>query len=78
MDDSIKKDFKKDMQRLVDLMIQGEAIKEQIATLKKDMKAEYEVPMPLITKVANMVRKDNLTEETEKWEELSDLVVACS
>ena len=61
-----------EISRIVDLMIQVEAMREQIASLKKDIKDEYAIPVATITKVATIVRKQNLSEEDEKWEELKE------
>ena len=59
-------------------MCQAEAIREQMASLKKDIKEEFGVPVATITKVATIVRKQNLSEEEDKWEEIKDFVDACS
>ena len=59
-------------------MIQAESIRESIAELKKDIKTEYGIPVATITKVATIVRKQNLDEEEEKWEEIKEFVDACS
>jgi hypothetical protein len=58
-------------------MIQGEAIRESINELKKDIKSEYDIPVATITKISTIVRKENLQEEEEKWEEIKDIVAAC-
>ena len=50
----------------------------KIASLKKDIKDEYAIPVATITKVATIVRKQNLSEEDEKWEEIKDWVETCS
>lgn len=78
MEAALKAEVKTEISRIVDLMIQVEAMREQIASLKKDIKDEYGIPVATITKVATIVRKQNLTEEDEKWEEIKDWVETCS
>jgi hypothetical protein len=46
--------------------------------LKKDIKNEYGLPVTTITKVATIIRKQNLEEEEQKWEEIKEWVDACS
>lgn len=78
MEAALKSEIKGEISRIVDLMIQGEAIREQMASLKKDIKEEYGIPVATITKVATIVRKQNLSEEEDKWEEIKEFVDACS
>ena len=78
MEAALKAEIKAEISRIVDLMIQGEAIREQMASLKKDIKEEYGIPVATITKVATIVRKQNLSEEEDKWEEIKEFVDACS
>ena len=78
MEHVLKQEVKAEISRIVDLMIQVEAMREQIASLKKDIKDEYAIPVATITKVATIVRKQNLSEEDEKWEEIKDWVETCS
>lgn len=78
MEAALKAEVKAEISRIVDLMIQVEAMREQIASLKKDIKEEYAIPVATITKVATIVRKQNLSEEDEKWEEIKDWVETCS
>jgi len=78
MEAALKNEIKTEISRIVDLMIQGEAIREQMASLKKDIKEEYGIPVATITKVATIVRKQNLSEEEDKWEEIKEFVDACS
>jgi len=59
MDDAIKKEIKTEINRIVDLIIQADSIREAIAALKKDIKEQYDIPVTTITKVANLVRKQN-------------------
>ena len=78
MEHALKQEVKTEISRIVDLMNQVEAMREQIASLKKDIKDEYGIPVATITKVATIVRKQNLSEEDEKWEEIKDWVETCS
>ena len=78
MEAALKQEIKGEINRIVDLMIQAEAIREQMASLKKDIKEEFGIPVATITKVATIVRKQNLTEEEDKWEEIKEFVDACS
>lgn len=78
MEPALKQEIKTEINRIVDLMIQAESIRESIAELKKDIKNEYGLPVATITKVATIVRKQNLSEEEEKWEEIKEFVDACS
>ena len=78
MEAALKQELKGEISRIVDLMIQAEAIREQMASLKKDIKEEFGIPVATVTKVATIVRKQNLAEEEDKWEEIKDFVDACS
>lgn len=78
MEVALKAELKQEISRIVDLMVQAESIRESIAELKKDIKTEYGIPVATITKVATIVRKQNLDEEEEKWEEIKEFVDACS
>ena len=78
MEHALKQEVKTEISRIVDLMIQVEAMREQIASLKKDIKDEYGIPVATITKVATIVRKQNLLEVDEKFEEIKDWVETCS
>jgi len=73
----MEKELKQDMSRLVDLMITAEAARDAIAEQKKHIKSEYEIAIPLITKIATILRKDALDEEEEKWNEIKNLVTEC-
>ena len=77
MEVALTAELRKEISRIVDLMIQGEAIRESINELKKDIKQEYDIPVATITKVATIVRKENMQEEQEKWDEIKDFVEAC-
>tara|TARA_R100000329_G_C7524658_1_gene185040 strand:+ start:246 stop:482 length:237 start_codon:yes stop_codon:yes gene_type:complete len=78
MEQALKSELKTEISRIVDLMIQIEAMRDKIGALKKDIKENYGIPVATITKVATIVRKENLSEEEEKWEEIKDFVEACS
>jgi hypothetical protein len=78
MEPALKAELKAEISRIVDLMIQAESIRESMAELKKDIKNEYGIPVATITKVATIVRKQNLDEEEDKWEEIKEFVDACS
>ena len=78
MDDAIKKEIKIEINRIVDLMIQADSIREGIAALKKDIKEQYDIPVTTITKVASLVRKQNLEDEDAKWEEIKEFAEFCS
>ena len=78
MEHALKAEVKKEINRIVDLMIQADSIRESIAELKKDIKTEYAIPVATITKVATIVRKNSLEEEEEKWDEIKEWVDACS
>ena len=78
MEVALKEEVKKEINRIVDLMIQAESIRESISELKKDIKNEYAIPVATVTKIATIVRKQNLAEEEEKWKEIKEWVDACS
>ena len=78
MEHALKAEVKKEINRIVDLMIQADSIRESIAELKKDIKNEYAIPVTTITKVATINRKQNLDEEEQKWDEIKEWVDICS
>lgn len=78
MESALKSEIKKEINRIVDLMVQVDSIRESITELKKDIKAEYGIPVATITKVATIIRKQNLDEEDQKWEEIKEFVDMCS
>jgi len=78
MEKALEAEVRKEIGRIVDLMVQADSIRESIAELKKDIKNEYGIPVTTITKVATIIRKQNLDEEEEKWQEIKEWVDACS
>jgi len=78
MEKALEAEVRKEISRIVDLMVQADSIRESIAELKKDIKNEYGIPVTTITKVATIIRKQNLDEEEEKWQEIKEWVDACS
>lgn len=78
MEKALETEVRKEIGRIVDLMVQADSIRESIAELKKDIKNEYGIPVTTITKVATIIRKQNLDEEEEKWQEIKEWVDACS
>lgn len=78
MEAAFKDEVKKEINRIVDLMIQADSIRESISELKKDIKNEYGIPVTTITKVATIIRKQNLDEEEQKWDEIKEWVDICS
>lgn len=78
MEQALKQELRREISRIVDLMVQAESIRESMAELKKDIKNEYGIPVATITKIASIVRKQNLDEEEEKWAEIKEYVDACS
>lgn len=78
MEPALKEEIKREINRIVDLMVQADSIRESIAELKKDIKAEYGIPATTITKVTAILRKQNLDEEDQKWEEIKEFVDICS
>ena len=75
MEVALKNELKQEISRIVDLMIQAESIRESIAELKKDIKTEYGIPVATITKVATIVRKQNLDEEEENGKRSKSLLM---
>jgi phage host-nuclease inhibitor protein Gam len=78
MTDQERNEVKKEISRIVDLMIQADSIRESISELKKDIKAEYGIPVATITKVATIIRKESLETEQQKWDEITEFVKLCS
>jgi hypothetical protein len=78
MEQAVKTELRKEINRIVDMMIQMDSIRESIGELKKDIKTNYDIPVATITKVATILRKQNLTEEEEKWATIREYVDICS
>lgn len=78
MEPALKAEIRKEINRIVDLMVQADAIREAIAELKKDIKTQYEIPVATITKVATIIRKQSLDDEEEKWNTIKEYVDICS
>ena len=78
MEKALQHEIKQEINRIVDLMIQIDSIRESISELKKDIKSNYDIPVATITKVATIIRKQNLEEEEQKWEEIKEFVELCS
>jgi hypothetical protein len=78
MEPALKAEIRKEINRIVDLMIQADSIREAIAELKKDIKTQYEIPVATITKVATIIRKQSLEDEEEKWNTIKEYVDICS
>lgn len=74
MDDKLKKQINE----IVDLMIQIDSMRETISEIKKEIKKEFELPVATINKVATLLRKQNLNEEDEKWQEIKEYVESLS
>lgn len=77
MEPALQAELKKEINRIVDLMIEAESIRSSISELKKDIKKEYGIPTPTITRVTSILRKQNLDEEEQKWEEIKEFVDFC-
>ena len=72
-----KKELQKKINKIVDLMIQDEAIREHISEILKEIKTEYKIPMPTARKIAVTVRKQNLSEVQEDFDSFIELVEMC-
>ena len=48
MEQALKSELKTEISRIVDLMIQIEAMRDKIGALKKDIKENYGIPLSLI------------------------------
>lgn len=69
--------FKQDITEIVDILIQIDSLRELMTEKKKEIKTEHELPVATITKIATLIRKQNLAQEDEKWQEIKDLVEKC-
>jgi hypothetical protein len=78
MEEQTRLEVKREINRIVDMMIQMDALRNGISELKKDIKQEYGIPVATITKIATLLRKQNLNEEDEKWQEIKEYVELCS
>jgi hypothetical protein len=78
MEEQTRLEVKREINRIVDMMIQVDALRNGISELKKDIKQEYGIPVATITKIATLLRKQNLNEEDEKWQEIKEYVELCS
>lgn len=74
MEPALKAEIRREINRIVDLMIQADSIREAIAELKKDIKTQYEIPVATITKVATILRKQSLEDEEAKWATIKEYV----
>lgn len=78
MEPALKAEIRKEINRVVDLMIQSDSVREAIAELKKDIKTQYDIPVATITKVATIIRKQSLDDEEAKWATIKEYVDICS
>lgn len=78
MEPALKAEIRKEINKIVDMMIQADSIRESIAELKKDIKTQYDIPVATITKVATIIRKQSLQDEEEKWNTIKEYVDICS
>lgn len=78
MEPALKAEIRKEINKIVDMMIQADSIRESIAELKKDIKTQYEIPVATITKVATIIRKQSLEDEEAKWATIKEYVDICS
>ena len=67
-------ELKKEFDKVVDLLIQIESARESISSLLKDIKAEYNIEIPVARRVANVMRKNSRAEEEEKWNNFNELL----
>jgi hypothetical protein len=72
-----KKLLREKINKVVDLMIQDEAIREHISELLKEIKTEFAIPMPTARKIAITVRKQNLNDVQQDFDEFVELVEMC-
>ena len=67
-------ELKREFEKVVDLLVQIESARESISSLLKDIKAEYNIEIPVARRVANVMRKNSRAEEEEKWNELNEIL----
>ncbi len=72
-----KDKLQKMINKVVDLMIQDEAIREQISEILKEVKKEFDIPMPTARKIAVTVRKQNLEDVQQDFDSFVELVEMC-
>ena len=58
-------ELKREFEKVVDLLVQIESARESISSLLKDIKAEYNIEIPVARRVANVMRKNSRAEEEE-------------
>jgi hypothetical protein len=78
MEAALKAELRKEINRIVDMMVQMDALRDGISELKRDIKTQYDIPVATITKVATIIRKQNLAEEEDKWSTIREYVDICS
>ena len=67
-------ELKREFEKVVDLLVQIESARESISSLLKDIKAEYNIEIPVARRVANVMRKNSRAEEEEKLNEFNELL----
>ena len=67
-------ELKREFEKVVDLLVQIESARESISSLLKDIKAEYNIEIPVARRVANVMRKNSRAEEEEKWNNFNELL----
>lgn len=70
----VNNELKQEFEKIVDLLIQIESAREGISSRLKDIKSEYGIEIPIARRVANVMRKNSLAEEEEKWEEFNKIL----
>ena len=71
---STNEELRKEFERIVELMILIDGHRDVISSLLKDIKAEYEIEIPIARRVATIMRKESRAEEEEKWEEFNKIL----
>ena len=72
-----KDKLQKMINKVVDLMIQDEAIREQISEILKEVKKEFDIQMTTARKIAVTVRKQNLEDVQQDFDRFVELVEMC-
>ena len=67
-------ELNREFEKVVDLLVQIESARESISSLLKDIKAEYNIEIPVARRVANVMRKNSRAEEEEKWNNFNELL----